>query len=84
MQGTVQAANGAGRRYVRFGSAKFAAEVLPEAAAAAVVAQARDISKNSVVSVLVQSTADGSADSYGEGALVRLLTFQVPSADFTT
>jgi hypothetical protein len=30
VQGTIQAGSGGPKRYVRFGSAKFAAEVLPE------------------------------------------------------
>ena len=133
MQGTLQAGGGP-KRYVRFGSAKFAAAVLPDdqqsklleqvsrayrtrplttcpkshdpagsrcimapgrcvnGAGQSLVAthvgmltsltvrcmQAKAYQQDAVVSILVQSGDNGSESAYGDGALVRLLTFQVP------
>mmetsp|Transcript_14470 Transcript_14470/g.43757 ORF Transcript_14470/g.43757 Transcript_14470/m.43757 type:complete len:906 (-) Transcript_14470:1020-3737(-) len=80
-QGTVQGSGDSsggrgGTRHVRFGSAKFAAEVLPAEQARQVLAQAKAMGTDRVVSVVVQSTAHATADSYGSGALVRLLSFR--------
>lgn len=41
VQGVIQAASGGAQRYVRFGSAKFAAEVLPDAQRSALLQQVR-------------------------------------------
>lgn len=40
--------------------------------------QAKAFQQDAVVSVLVQSGNGGSESAYGDGALIRLLTFQVP------
>ncbi len=58
-----------------------AAQVLPKEEAEQLLAQAGDMGRDQVVSVVVQSAPGGgsSPDSYGSGALVRLLSFRVPS-----
>ena len=40
--------------------------------------QAKAYQQDAVVSILVQSGDGGSESAYGNGALIRLLTFQVP------
>jgi hypothetical protein len=40
--------------------------------------QAKAFQQDAVVSVFVQSGNGGSESAYGDGALTRLLTFQVP------
>ena len=63
--------------HVRFGSAEFAAEVLPAEAGAALRKAAAAVGQESAVSVLVQAAPGRQQDSYGEDAVVRLFTFQV-------
>lgn len=62
------------------GFPRAAAQVLPKGEAEQLLAQAGNMGRDRVVSVVVQSApgADSSADSYGSGALVRLLSFRVP------
>lgn len=51
--------------------------MLPKAEAEKLLQQAQQLSKERVVSVVVRSPNGASSDDYGEGSLVRLLTFQV-------
>ncbi len=76
MQGEIAAGNGAGASPVRFGSAEFAAEVLPQAQGAALARAAAAVGRDNAVSVLVRGAPGGAADAYGEDAIVRLFTFQ--------
>ena len=66
---------------VRFGSAEFAAEVLPKEQGSALLQAATAIGRDNAISVLVQAAPEqlpGSA-CYGENALIHLFTFQVSS-----
>ena len=76
VQGEVAASNGAGASPVRFGSAEFAAEVLPQAQSAALAKAAAAVGHDNAVSVLVRGSPGRSADDYGGDAVVRLFTFQ--------
>ena len=61
---------------VRFGSAEFAAEVLPAAQGAALAKAAAAVGREKRLSVLVRGAPGRPADEYGEDAVVRLFTFQ--------
>jgi hypothetical protein len=76
VQGEIAASNGAGTSPVRFGSAEFAAEVLPAAQGAALAKAAAAVGRENAVSVLVLAAPGRPFDDYGEDAVVRLFTFQ--------
>ena len=79
MQGEIADSSGAGASPVRFGSAEFAAEVLPQAHRAALTRAAAAVGHDNAVSVLVRAAPGRPADSFGEDAVVRLFTFQASS-----
>ena len=76
VQGEISASNGAGTSPVRFGSAEFAAEVLPAAQGAALTKAAAAVGHENAVSVLVLAAPGRPVDDYGEHAVVRLFAFQ--------
>lgn len=76
VQGEVAAGNRAGASPVRFGSAEFAAEVLPQTQRAALARAAAAVGHDNAVSVLVRAAPGRPADDYGHDAVVRLFTFQ--------
>lgn len=75
-KGTIQTDGSLDDYHVRFGSAKFAAEVLPKAEADNLLQRAQQLSKERVVSVVVRSPQGARKHDFGKGSLVRLLTFQ--------